>query len=92
MRQVRRNQGRGREAIGQLLGKKSSLELLMLWPVFFFVGIVLIFLFWRPKKNRGGWVEMTPEEKYLLAKRLFSRDPASFKDKDNDGVEDIIDK
>ena len=64
----------------------------MFWPVFFFAGIVLVFVFWRPKKDRGGWVEMSPEEKYLLAKRLYSRDPGSFKDKDNDGVEDIIDE
>jgi len=64
----------------------------MLWPVFFFTGIVLIFVFWRPRKERGGWVEMTPEEKYLLAKKIFSRDPSAFKDKDSDGVEDILEK
>lgn len=63
----------------------------MLWPVFFFAGIICIFLLWRPKKAKGGWVEMTPEEKYLLAKKIFSRDPESFKDKDKNGVEDIID-
>lgn len=63
----------------------------MLWPIFFFTGIVLIFLFWKPKKAKDGWVEMTPEEKYMLAKRIFTRDPATFKDKDNDGIEDTID-
>ena len=64
----------------------------MLWPIFFFVGIVLIFVFWRPREPKGGRVEMTPEERYLLAKRIFSRDPGAFKDKDKDGVEDILEK
>ena len=64
----------------------------MLWPVFLFVGIVLIFVFWRPHKDTGGWREMTPEEKYMLAKKLFSRDPSAFKDKDEDGIEDILEK
>jgi hypothetical protein len=64
----------------------------MLWPIFFFVGIVLIFVFWRPRERKGGWVEMTPEERYLLAKKIFSRDPGAFKDNDKDGVEDILEK
>lgn len=34
---------------------------------------------------------MSPEEKYLLAKKIFSRDPKSFKDCDDNGVEDIVD-
>jgi len=63
----------------------------MLWPVFFFTGIVLIFLFWKPKKNRGGWVEMTPEEKYLLAKKIFDRDPGNFKDLNNNNIDDRVD-
>jgi hypothetical protein len=64
----------------------------MLWPIFFFVGVVLIFVFWRPRDRRGGWVEMTAEERYLLAKKIFTRDPGAFKDKDEDGVEDILEK
>lgn len=63
----------------------------MLWPVFFFTGVVLIFVFWRPKKERGGWVEMTPEEKYLLAKKIFSRDPSSFKDLNDNKIDDRVD-
>lgn len=35
---------------------------------------------------------MSAEEKYMLAKKIFTRDPSSFKDKDNDGVEDILEK
>lgn len=64
----------------------------MLWPVFFFIGITLIFILWRPKERRGGWVEMNAEEKYMLAKKIFSRDPSAFKDKDDDGIEDILEK
>jgi hypothetical protein len=64
----------------------------MLWPVFFFAGIVLIFLFWRPRKDTGSWQEMTPAEKYMLAKKIFTRDPEAFRDKDDDGVEDILEK
>jgi hypothetical protein len=35
---------------------------------------------------------MSAEEKYLLAQKIFSRDPQSFKDKDSDGVEDLLEK
>jgi hypothetical protein len=35
---------------------------------------------------------MTAEERYMLAKRIFTRDPSSFKDKDSDGVEDELEK
>lgn len=31
-------------------------------------------------------------EDYLKAKEIFVRDPLSFKDKDKDGVDDIVDK
>jgi hypothetical protein len=67
-------------------------EVLMFWPIFFFAGIALIFVFWRPRKDRGGWVEMSAEERYMLAKKIFTRDPSAFKDKDEDGVEDILEK
>ena len=39
-----------------------------------------------------SWTEMSAEEKYLLANKIFSRDPQSFKDKDADGVEDELEK
>jgi hypothetical protein len=35
---------------------------------------------------------MTAEEKYMLAKKIFTRDPSNFKDKDSDGIEDILEK
>jgi len=64
----------------------------MLWPVFFFAGIVLLFLVWRPRGRTTAWKEMSSEEKYLLAKKIFTRDPSTFKDKDDDGIEDILEK
>jgi len=33
---------------------------------------------------------MTAEERYMLAKKIFTRDPSSFQDKDEDGVDDIV--
>jgi hypothetical protein len=67
-------------------------EILMLWPVIFFVGIVVILIVWRPRGKTESWTEMSAEEKYLLANKIFSRDPQSFKDKDADGVEDELEK
>lgn len=64
----------------------------MLWPVIFFAGITIALILWRPKERRGGWEEMTSEEKYMLAKKIFTRDPSSFKDQDSDGVDDILEK
>ena len=31
-------------------------------------------------------------DNYLFAKEIFVRDPEAFKDKDHDGIDDIIDK
>lgn len=64
----------------------------MLWPVFFFVAVVLLLVMWRPRKEKQQYTDLTPEEKYLLAKKIFTRDPGSFKDGDSDGVEDILEK
>jgi len=64
----------------------------MFWPVIFFVGIVVILILWRPRGKTESWTEMSAEEKYMLAKKIFTRDPSNFKDKDLDGVEDILEK
>lgn len=64
----------------------------MLWPVFFFTAIVLILLLWKPKGRATPWKELSAEERYLLAKKIFTRDPSTFKDKDDDGIEDILEK
>jgi len=47
---------------------------------------------WRPKGRKMDWKEMSSEEKYLLAQKIFTRDPSTFKDKDDDGVDDILEK
>lgn len=56
------------------------------------VGIVVILIAWRPRGKTESWTEMSAEEKYMLAKKIFTRDPGMFKDKDADGVEDILEK
>ena len=62
------------------------------WSIIFFVGIVVILILWRPRGKTESWTEMSAEEKYMLAKKIFTRDPGMFKDKDSDGIEDILDK
>ena len=66
------------------------MELLSLWPVFFFAFIVIALIAWKPKTKTEVWTEMTAEERYMLAKKIFTRDPSSFQDKDEDGVDDIV--
>jgi hypothetical protein len=56
------------------------------------VGIVIALILWRPRSNTEAWTEMTAEEKYMLARKIFTRDPSMFKDKDSDGVEDELNK
>jgi hypothetical protein len=65
---------------------------MIFWPIIFFVGIVVILILWRPRGKTESWTEMTAEEKYMLAKKIFTRDPGVFKDKDSDGIEDILEK
>ncbi|NCX96529.1 MAG: hypothetical protein EBX41_09000 [Chitinophagia bacterium] len=33
-----------------------------------------------------------PSDGYLKARKIFVRDPEAFRDKDHDGIDDIIDK
>ena len=65
---------------------------MIFWPVIFFVGIVVTLILWRPRGRTESWTEMSAEEKYLLAQKIFTRDPGAFKDKDSDGVEDELEK
>jgi len=65
---------------------------MIFWPVIFFVGIVVILILWKPTGRTELWTEMSAEEKYMLAKKIFTRDPSSFKDKDSNGVEDEREK
>ena len=66
--------------------------MIVFWPIIFMAGLVVALILWRPKGRTEMWTEMTPEEKYMLAKKIFTRDPEAFKDKDNDGVDDILEK
>lgn len=56
------------------------------------VGIVVALILWKPMGRTESWTEMSAEEKYMLAKKIFTRDPGAFEDKDLDGVEDELEK
>lgn len=53
---------------------------------------MVILIVWRPRGRTESWTEMSAEEKYLLANKIFSRDPSSFKDKDSNSVDDRVEK
>ena len=65
---------------------------MIFWPIVFMVGIVVTLIIWRPKGRTESWTEMSAEEKYMLAKQIFTRDPSTFKDNDSDGIEDELEK
>ena len=65
---------------------------MIFWPVFFMAGIVVILIVWRPRGRTESWTEMSAEEKYLLANKIFSRDPSNFKDKNSNSVDDRVEK
>lgn len=66
--------------------------MMIFWPIVLMVGVVVILIIWKPKGRTELWTEMSAEEKYMLAKKIFTRDPSSFKDKDSDGIEDELEK
>jgi hypothetical protein len=74
------------------LGKENGVRKMIFWPIVLMVGIVVALILWAPRGKTESWTEMSAEEKYMLAKKIFTRDPSDFKDKDNDGVEDILEK
>ena len=65
---------------------------MIFWPIVLMVGVVVTLILWKPRGRIEVWVEMTAEERYMLAKKIFTRDPSSFKDKDSDGIEDELEK
>lgn len=65
---------------------------MIFWPIAFMVGIVIALILWKPKGKTEDWTEMTAEEKYMLANKIFTRDPSTFKDQDSDGIEDELEK
>jgi hypothetical protein len=74
------------------LEEKNRFREMIFWPIVFMAGIVVTLILWRPRGRTESWTEMSAEEKYMLAKKIFTRDPSSFKDKDSDGVEDEFEK
>ena len=64
---------------------------MIFWPVFFMAGIVVILIVWRPRGRTESWTEMTAEEKYMLAEKIFTRDPSNFKDLNNNKIDDQVD-
>jgi hypothetical protein len=65
---------------------------MIFWPIILMVGVVVALILWCPRGKTQSWTEMSAEEKYMLAKQIFTRDPSLFKDKDSDGVEDLLEK
>ena len=59
-----------------------------------FSGYAFAFFIWKAGKVDEDQKKMFEEDeacsKYMIANRVFSRDPENFKDKDDDGVEDIL--
>jgi len=56
---------------------------------------LLILKFIQYKKNHNEIILDKDEElseEFLNAKEIFVRDPLSFKDKNKDGIDDIVDK
>lgn len=49
-------------------------------------------LLFKYDKNETDYIKDENADNYLIAKEVFVRDPESFKDKDQDGIDDIIDK
>lgn len=66
--------------------------MIIFWPIALMLGVVVALMLWLPKGRTELWTEMSAEEKYMLAKKIFTRDPSSFKDKDSDGVEDELEE
>jgi len=57
-------------------------------------GYAIAFLIWKANKvddeQRKNFEIDEACQKYMIANRIFSRDPENFKDKDEDGVEDLL--
>lgn len=67
----------------------------MIFNVFFIASLFILiigsfYLLNRSKKTEE--INNEPSDGYLKARQIFVRDPEAFKDKDHDGIDDIIDK
>jgi len=52
--------------------------------------ILLIGSFYSLSKWDKNEIKDTPESEYLFAKEIFVRDPEAFKDKNKDGIDDVL--
>jgi hypothetical protein len=59
---------------------------------FIFVLLIIGTSLLLKNNNKDKLLEKENENQYLFAKDIFTRDPSSFIDKDDDGIDDIIDK
>jgi len=68
-----------------------------MFTVFFVLsGILLItgayYLLFKWNRTEIDYIKDENADDYLMAKEIFVRDPESFRDKDHDGIDDLIDK
>ena len=68
-----------------------------MFNLFFVLCICLLFigayyLLFKWNKIETDYIKDENADDYLCAKEIFVRDPEAFKDKDRDGIDDIIDK
>jgi hypothetical protein len=64
--------------------------------LFFILSVVLLitgayYLLFKWNKNTIDYIENENADDYLMAEKVFARDPEAFKDKDRNGIDDIID-
>lgn len=67
-----------------------------MFNLFFLLTIVILvsgayYLLMKWNKNKIDYIKNENANNYLFAKEIFVRDPEAFKDKDHDGIDDIID-
>lgn len=65
--------------------------------VFFIICLSILitgiyYLIYNFNKTNTDFVKNETADDYLIAKQIFVRDPESFRDKDRDGIDDIIDE
>jgi len=68
----------------------------MFTVLFVLSGILLItgayYLLFKWNRTEIDYIKDENADNYLMAKKIFVRDPESFRDKDRDGIDDIIDE
>lgn len=72
-------------------------KLTYMFTVFFILSVSILLigaycLLFKYNKRKEDIIENESADDYLYAEKIFVRDPEVFKDKDQDGIDDIIDK